>query len=280
MKSHHVTSAAASSTAVVSSFVREHRRYDRMLAGFERHLLEACVPETGLHVLDVGCGAGTTSLTAAQRVAPEGLVLGIDIDPDAIEVASKRGRQALLPQAQFRCADAATARFGDWSFDRVISRFGVLHFADPVAAFINLRSALTPEGQLGFVCARAPEHNPWATRPAAVVRSVLGPIPQPAVGEGPFALADEGHIRHILDAAGFTDVALTAIDEPVILGADVDDVIEFFFETDLRQLGASLNVHQALAIADRLRDELSPWQHDDAVRSPASAWLVTARSPT
>jgi SAM-dependent methyltransferase len=260
----------------VTSFVREHHRYDRMLAGFEKRLLDTCVPRRGLHVLDVGCGAGTTSLEAAQRVTPEGLVLGVDIDADAVAFAARRARSALLPQAQFRCADAATATFSGPGFDRVISRFGVLHFADPILAFANLRKAMVPNGQLGFVCARSPALNPWATRPVAVLQSVLGPLPAPSAGRGPFALADEGRITRILDGAGFSNIQLESIDEPVVLGSDVDDAIEFFFETDLRKINAQLDARQALAIADGLRSELADWQHEEGICSPASAWLVTA----
>lgn len=259
---------------IAPPFVREHRRFDRMLGPFEDRMLDACITERGLGVLDVGCGAGSTSLAAAHRVGPEGLVLGVDIDADAIAVAARRGRMALLPQAQFRCADAAALAME--GFDRVISRFGVLHFANPVAAFSNLRRALAPRGTIAFVCAREPARNPWATRPARVVKAVLGSIPQPDVGRGPFALADPDRIRDLLAAAGFSNVRLETIDEPVVLGDDIEDVVEFFFETDLRKIDAHLTAEQARAIADGLRRVLVDWQEHDAVRSPASCWLVTA----
>lgn len=245
-----------------------------MMVGFEKHLLDACIPQRGLRVLDVGCGAGTTTLAAARRVAPEGLAVGVDIDPDAVALAASRARMALLPQAQFRCDDAATAHFE--GFDRVVSRFGVLHFADPVRAFGNLRRSLVADGQLGFICAREPALNPWATRPIPVVQAVLGPLPQPTPNSGPFALADQGRIRGILGAAGFTNVRLEVLNDEVLLGANVDDVIEFFFETELRKLDLPLSAPQAFAIEDGLREALADWQRHDGVRAPASAWLVTA----
>jgi hypothetical protein len=152
----------------------------------------------------------------------------------------------------------------------------VLHFHDPVAGFANLRRALAPNGKLGFVCARGPEHNPWATRPHQIVQSVLGPIPAPAVGKGPFALADDDHVRSTLRDAGFSKVSLEALDDPVFLGDDVDDVVEFFFETDLRKLDGRVNGDQALAIASALRTALSSWVTPTGIFAPAGGWLVTA----
>ncbi len=259
------------------SFVREYRRYDHMFAGFERRLLDACVPRQGLHVLDVGCGAGTMSLASAQRVAPEGLVLGIDSDSDAIAIASRRGRMALLPQAQFRCLDAATANFAESRFDRVISRFGALDFADPVSAFANIRRALEPRGQLGMLCWRGPARNPWATRPLSVLSSLWShELPRPRMGSGPFALADADRIETILNAAGYDQVCIESVDGSVLLGCDIEDVVEFFFETDLRALDAHINADRARALAGRLTKALTDWQRPDGVRAPASAWLVTA----
>src|SRR5690606_1347053 len=112
--------------------------------------------------------------------------------------------------------------------------------------------------------------------PIPVMQAVFGPIPTPAANRGPFALADENRIRAILGGAGFTDIRLETLNDEVLLGANVDDVIEFFFETELRKLGLPLNADQASALEDGLRDALADWQRHDGVRAPASAWLVTA----
>ena len=154
----------------VSSFVDEQVAYDRMFEPFTRPLLDAAGLSNGDRVLDIGCGAGTTTLLAADRVTPGGLAIGVDVEPDAIGRARQRAQGARRHQASFVLADAGVHAFEPGRADAVISRFGTLHFSDPEAAFANLRGATRAGGRLAILCARPLADNLWAQLPLLILR--------------------------------------------------------------------------------------------------------------
>lgn len=273
--------AAAPTPANVPSFIREHRRYDRMFESLEERMLEAAGLEPGQVAIDVGSGAGTTALKAARRVGARGEVLAIDSNPLAARFVGERARAAGLEQVRAVCADAETCPFAERQAHAVVSRFGTLHFAHPVEAFDNLRRALAPGHKLCFVCARAPEHNAWFSVPSAAIAravpKVAGAGAKPP-GTGVFALADEAKIRSLLGVAGFRDVTLTSIDEPLCVGRDVDDALEFLFATDAKALVDRLDEPTLLGTTAALRDALGPFASDRGVWMQGSIWLVEARA--
>src|SRR5204862_328727 len=124
---------------------------------------------------------------------------------------------------EFVQADAQTHAFPASAFDLVFSRFGVMFFADPTAAFANLRSALRPGGRVAFVCWRTLPENPWMAVPLMAALQFLPPPPIPGPEDpGPFAFADRARVERILGGAGFADVALEALDEPLVVGGGAD----------------------------------------------------------
>lgn len=161
------------------TWTQDHEALDRQIAPLALEALRALAPAAGERVLDVGCGCGQTTLDIAARVGSNGSVTGIDISAPMLEIA----RQRLLPVAagrvEFRQADAQGAHLGRSSFDAAYSRFGVMFFSDPVAAFINIRNALKPDGRLGFVCWRPLEANRWMFEPLQAARPFLPRCPRP-----------------------------------------------------------------------------------------------------
>src|SRR5689334_20742768 len=145
------------------TWVELQDRLDRQLDSLGRAALAALGPRAGEHVLDVGCGSGQATLQLADAVSPGGRVLGIDISEPLLAAARHRNRN---PRVSFLRADAQTHPF-EQPFDAIYSRFGVMFFADPVAAFVNLKRALKPGGRLAFVCWRAEAENPVMTVPIA-----------------------------------------------------------------------------------------------------------------
>ncbi len=159
----------------------------------------------GQRVLDLGCGSGRTTLELATRVGPGGRVLGVDIAAEMLVRGRERAAHLAATQIEFIHADVQVSDLGDAGFDAAYSRFGVMFFSDPVAAFANVRTALRPGGTLSFVCWKTLFDNEWMLIPGAAVISVLGAAPpMPGPGEpGPFSLADPDRVRAVLGEAGF-----------------------------------------------------------------------------
>ena len=249
---------------------------DRQLAPLGRAAMAALAPRPGERVLDIGCGAGGTSLQLAQAVAPGGDVTGVDISRPLLEVA--RQRASGIPGLSFVEADAQTYPFETAGFDAVFSRFGVMFFADPVAAFANIRRALKPGGRLAFVSWRTPAENPIMTLPMAAALAHLPPPAPPEPGApGPFAFADPERVRTILGTAGFTDIALTPHNEK-IGGGDLDTVVGLALKVG--PLGAMLREHpdQRDTVIASVRAALAAHDGPDGVKLDSATWIVTARA--
>src|SRR5262245_18186906 len=184
-------------------WVAEQARYDRMVTGFGDRVVEVLSPRAGERVLDVGCGNGALSLAIGPLVAPEGSVLGLDISGPMLAVAGRRARAAGQENVGFERGDAQVHDLPDGGFDAVVSRFGVMFFDDPQAAFANLARALRPGGRIVIACWQELMANSWLMVPVA---AALTQVPMPDLGElagpGPFSLAKPDDVRSVLDGAG------------------------------------------------------------------------------
>ena len=164
---------------------------DIMLGALGSAAMDACTIQLGHMVLDAGCGSGTTTIEIARRVGAEGRVLGIDISTPMLDVGRARLEALEIDGVTFANKDVATYPFEEGTFDRVFSRFGVMFFIDPIAAFINIRNGMKAGGRFTFVCWQVLEKNPWMEIPFKIALRYL-PAP-PAVGPeepGPMAFAD------------------------------------------------------------------------------------------
>jgi SAM-dependent methyltransferase len=260
------------------TWVEQQVPLDRQLDPLGRKVIEALALKPGERVLDVGCGAGATSLQLAEAVGPAGQVTGADISPTLLEAA--RGRATSLTNVAFVEADAQAYPFAAAAFDAIFSRFGVMFFADPTAAFTNLRRALKPGGRLGFVCWRTPTENPIMVGPMAAAAAIVGPQPPPADpnAPGPFAFADAARVKRILADAGFHDVVHTPLDMK-IGGGDLEATLGLALKVG--PLGALLREHpdRRDAVIDAVRAFLAAHQGPDGVKLDSATWMVTARNP-
>ena len=253
-------------------------RIDRQIRPLGLAAMDRLAPAPGEQVLDVGCGCGDTSLELARRVEPEGGVLGLDISAPMLEVARGRAVASSAHNLDFQEADAQVAALPD-DRDAVFSRFGVMFFADPAAAFANLRRSLRPGGRLAFVCWRPLAENLWMRLPAEAAAGLVPNAPPPEPGTpGPFAFADPDRVRAILAQAGFTGIDISPHDE-AIGGLDLEGTVEMSFRVG--PLGAILRERPDLApvLRERVREAVRPWLRDGAVYMPSATWLVSARNP-
>lgn len=184
---------------------------DAMLAPVAEAAIAHAAPRPGERVLDIGCGCGVTSVALAGAVAPGGSVTGLDVSGPMLAVARQRagGRGDLA----WVLADAAAHEFTAGAFDLLFSRFGVMFFGDPTAAFANLRRAARPGARLVFACWRALDENPWMLLPLQAAQSIVPPLPRPGPEDpGPFAFADTARVTRILTGAGWNSPTFTRLD--------------------------------------------------------------------
>ncbi|NMO55883.1 methyltransferase domain-containing protein [Actinoplanes sp. TBRC 11911] len=248
--------------------------YDEELRRHNEVLRRACGIQGGEHILDVGCGSGQTTREAG-RAAAAGSALGVDVSAAAVERARRTARAEGLRNVSFEHADAQVHPFPRGRFDLVISRFGTMFFGDPVAAFANIRRGLRPGGRLVMIVWQAGERNEWDV---ALRQALAAPAGSKTDGLDPFSLAEPATVERILDTAGFADVDLTDVREPVFYGPDVAAALTWVKGfTCTNEALNRLDPAGAELAAGRLREMLAAHLSDDGVRFDSRAWLVTAR---
>jgi SAM-dependent methyltransferase len=260
-------------------WARFQDRLDRQLEPLGRAAMDALAPKLGEHILDIGCGCGQTTLDLARRVGPSGAVTGVDISRPMLQVARNRPRPSDAGAADFMEADAQSHAFVPGAYDAVFSRFGVMFFNDPSAAFANIRKALKPGGRLAFVCWRPYAQNPWMREPMEAAEPFLPPAePSDPLAPGPFAFADPERVRGVLAGAGFSSIAAQPVDA-LIGGSDLDQSVDLAF--NIGPLGRALrdNPQCADQVRESVRAVMQRYETPDGLRMPAAVWIVQARNP-
>ncbi len=266
-------------------WVAYQARLDAMMAVFGQAAIEAAAPATGEQVLDVGCGAGASSLDLANRVGAGGHVLGVDISEPLIERA-----RTLAPQdapTMFQVADASSAELPESAFDILFSRFGVMFFDDPTAAFTHMRRALKPGGRVAFVCWRSMAENDWVRLPMGAIKGILPPMAPPhPEAPGAFSFGDQARVERVLTGAGFTDIAIAPFDTAIPFGkgetrdAALDDAVNMTLEVGplSRALADQPDDIRARASA-AVRAAFAGCPGERSVMINGATWIVTARNP-
>ncbi len=233
-------------------------------------------PGAGARVLDVGCGAGATTLDMARRLRPDGLSVGVDVSEALLELARQRARSEAVGNVDFLRADAATHDFGGSVFDAAISRYGVMFFEDPDAAFANLRRAVRPGGGLTFACWRSAAENPLTLVPLEAAAPFLPEPPKaPADAPGRFAFANPDRVRGILDRGGWRRIAVEPLD--VATPVSLDELLTLSLKLGL--LGTLLPRHDETVrrqVAEAVAARLESHVVNGMVPMTAACWLVTA----
>ena len=242
--------------------------------------------EPGARVLDVGCGSGTLLAAAAERGAA---AVGVDISPPMAAAARRRVPQAEVLVADAESADLLAAAPGE-PFARVISRFGVMFFSDPGAAFANIRAAAAPGASITFMCWRSREENPMFTQGIDGLTARLDPPPPAALpgAPGPTAFADPDRLRSLLAGSGWSEISIEPFDFTCDFSKRGGDGVEERLAVILgneggrmaqEQLEQQLGADGWESVLEELRAELRESRVDGAIRFPGACWLVHARNP-
>jgi SAM-dependent methyltransferase len=242
---------------------------------FGEAAMQRLEPLAGSRILDVGCGLGPTTRRLGELAGSDGTVIGVDSSPPFVAEAERRGGPDNIT---YVLADAATVELAP--VDAVFSRFGVMFFPDPGAAFAHLRSLTRSGGRMAFACWQDPTRNPWMLEPVLASVPVLGPPQLPPPGApGPFAMADPAAVRALLEGAGWSGIEVEGleVEQPWPPGggpeasADVMVQISPPLATALRA-----RPEQRDAVVAAIVESLGPRVRDGAVYFEAAAWIVTA----
>jgi ubiquinone/menaquinone biosynthesis C-methylase UbiE len=262
-------------------WVQRQQQLDAQINQLGLVAMQAASLQPGEHVLDVGCGCGQTSLELTESVSPSGSVLGVDLSQPMLTRARERRDELKLTNLEFLNADAQTHRFALEHFDLVFSRFGVMFFEDPTAAFTNLQTALRPDGRLCFVCWQTLEKNEWARIPLmAAAKHVPLPAPSSPDAPGPFAFANPDRVRRLLETAGFTHINIESQEAALTMGgaATVDEAVDFVMEIGpIARLLADASVDVRARVVEELRATLASYATREGVNMSGAAWIVYAR---
>ena len=278
--SARVIQAAEWAGSVGDVWAAEWQRTDRSFAGLAPQLNAAAIAAVEGHaaprILDIGCGAGATSLALAAAL-PDAVVTGVDISPGLIATAQARAES--MPNLRFELGPVEAIAGSHAPIDLFVSRHGVMFFPDPVAAFTAIRAAAAPGGRLVFSCFRSIALNPWISEIIAAMQGAPPPSPTGYM-PGPFAFADQDVVRAFLAAAGWRNVEARPVDYIYHAGAGSDpvgDALDFF-----SQIGPAASLLRAAepdvraAMHQRITPILERHRKGDVVDFPAAAWLWSA----
>jgi len=233
-------------------------------------------PTSGERILDIGCGCGQTTQALAEHVGSTGAVTGVDISAPMLEVANTVpvGKGACQPT--YLELDAQTDEIGEGDYDALYSRFGVMFFSEPLAAFKNLHRALKSGGRMTFVCWRPFQENLFMRLAVEAARPFLpAPTPPDPTAPGPFAFADTDRVRNILSQAGFSQISFQPFDA-AIGGASIDKTVELNLRVG-PLTGAMMERPDLIpVVGDAVRSAISPYLTPKGVLMPAAVWIVSA----
>ena len=252
---------------------------DRDHAPMTEALLKLAGASPGEHVLDIGCGSGTTTLRLAEQVGAEGSVTGIDLSAPMLAVAERRARDS-GSVARFIEADATDYPFEPKRLDLATSQFGVMFFADPVASLANVFAGLKEGGRIAFVCWRASTENPWSAVPESAAKPLLPPMePLPPDAPGRYAFANPDRVKSILLRAGFHAPDIQKFDAKIHLGETPEAAASSSIDggplaRTLAEVDDETRKSVREAVTARLAREMGP----GGIYLTAACWLVAAKA--
>lgn len=256
---------------------------DATMSGILQRLLDRTNIQPGERLLDIGCGTGVSTCRAAYLTGPGGHVTGLDIAPIMLERARTRSQDASLTNTAYLLADAQTHKFSPGSVDAILSRFGMMFFNDPTAAFTNIAKCLRPCGRLVFAAWGPLSDNPWFRIPGAVAVQRLGkPAPSDPTAPGPLAFQDRQRVADLMEKAGLQQIRAENETVPLASAYTVTEISNLACKvgTAVRVMQAqSATAEDAKAIETTLNQEFKQFETETGTAIPASINFFSAKVP-
>ncbi|MGH7065995.1 MAG: methyltransferase domain-containing protein [Stellaceae bacterium] len=245
-------------------------------------LLDRLALAGGERVLEIGCGAGALTVPLATAAGGSGRIVALDISEPMLGAARKRIAEHGIGNVELRLGDAQVFAFEKDAFDVATSRMGVMFFADPAAAFGNIKGGLKPGGRLVFACwAPLAENRHWLISYDVALRHLGPPAPPPAHEPGPLAFGDPDYIRGVLTAAGFAEIAVDRAHPTIICGAPDEEARQAVAMGPTARLIEEKKPDEATrqTIIREIEAAFAAEAASGPIRLAATIFLVSARRP-
>ena len=260
-------------------WVERQNAMDTMLSPLGEAALNKLNLNEGENVLDIGCGCGHTTLNIAKRISPDGQVTGLDISKPMLKRAKESANEMSISNASFNCVDVQTDDIGEEVYSAAFSRFGVMFFEDPVAAFCNINKSLITGASLSFVCWQSPALNPWQSLFIEAVKKYVDLPSPPPRSPSPFAFMESEYVSSILEESNFQNIMIEGHEAEVNMFSErsLSDSVKDYISINPVVSGMlkDSTEQEKTEIINSAIEAFSPYYSAKGLMFPSATWLVT-----
>ena len=262
-------------------WVEKQNAMDVMLEPLGNAALAKLPKNLGRHVIDIGCGCGSTTLSIAEQLNESAKITGVDISEPMLDQAKKVASEKNLSNVDFQVMDIQTELDIEGKYSAAFSRFGVMFFENPVIAFKNINRSLKEEANFSFVCWQSPKLNPWQSLSIQVIKEFVDLPSPPERSPGPFAFAEADYLKSIMTDSGFKNINLESHEQQVTMftGKSLEQASNDYLSINpvvtemLKEAPESIKEN----ISSSLQNLFKEYSNGNGLHFPSATWLVTAR---